>query len=67
MQNELSDMQCLFCVGDAYQEDEEQKSGRDQVECACGQWMHEDCVEDCVIERDFAPCVLQYNQLNLSL
>ena len=32
-----------------YEEDILSEPGKDWVGCACGQWLHEDCAEDCVL------------------
>ena len=39
--------------------------GEDWIQCTCGKWVHEECVEDCEPDRDgnpqFCPdCIEQY-------
>ena len=42
---EIDTNQCSMCFC-AYEEDEGES---DWVECACGRWIHEDCIEECVV------------------
>ena len=37
------------CAFMTYEEDE---SGKDWVVCACGQWLHKDCADDCVVNKE---------------
>ena len=41
-------------------------SGKDWVECACGRWLHEECADDCVVDDEGKErlCVICLNQLN---
>ena len=43
-----NDNECCVCYV-AYDNDQ---SGKDWVDCVCGQWHHEDCVDDCVVDSD---------------
>ena len=38
--------ECAFCFG-LYAKD-----GKEWVECACGQWIHENCMEDLYVDVD---------------
>ena len=42
---------CCMCFG-TYSEDVANGDGRDWIECACGRWLHEDCAEDCLLNKD---------------
>ena len=46
-QDVINDNECCVCFV-AYEDD---TSGTDWVECACGRWLHEDCADDCVIDE----------------
>ena len=39
-------------VAYTYQDDVDQETGRDWVQCPCGRCTHEDCVEDSVTDLD---------------
>ncbi len=43
---EVESDQCCVCFC-SYEED---VSGSDWLECACSRWLHEDCVEECIID-----------------
>ena len=47
----IDDGECCMCFT-MYEEDIRELSGKEWVECACGQWLHEDCAEDCVLDND---------------
>ena len=49
LQEEVNDNVCSICFG-TYQDDVELETGRDWVQCACGQWTHEDCIDDSVLD-----------------
>ena len=51
LQDELNDNVCSICFG-TYQDDVDQETGRDWVQCPCGRWTPEDCVEDSVTDVD---------------
>ena len=40
------DMCCVCCDS----EDAINGTGTDWIECACGRWLHEECVEDCILD-----------------
>ena len=46
-QDVINDSECCVCFV-AYEDD---TSGMDWVECACGRWLHEDCADDFVIDE----------------
>ena len=49
---------CCICFG-AYDNDVIEQTGAVWIACGCGQWVHEDCVEDVVLEmNDFVYFVL---------
>ena len=55
---------CAICFG-TYEEDLLGGGGEDWIQCTCGKWVHEECVEDCEPDRDgnprFCPdCIEQY-------
>ena len=37
---------CCACFG-SYEDDVLEGTGAVWIACACGRWLHEDCVEDC--------------------
>ena len=43
--NEINQSECCVCIVD-YDND---PSGKDWVECACGRWLRKDCADDCVM------------------
>ena len=40
---------CCACYG-TYQDDVEQQSGKEWVQCSCKRWLHEDCAIDCIVD-----------------
>ena len=40
---------CYICFG-MYEEDVREGTGREWRECVCGRWVHEDCIDDIVVE-----------------
>ena len=55
---------CAICFG-TYEDDIIVGSGEDWLQCTCGKWVHEMCVEDCAADSNgnprFCPsCVEQY-------
>ena len=42
---------CCMCFG-TYSEDVANGDGRNWIECTCGRWLHEDCAEDCLLNKD---------------
>ena len=57
--NEINQNECCVCFID-YDND---PSGKNWVECACGRWLHEECADDCVVD-DEGKGVICLNQLN---
>ena len=56
------DYQCSECFG-TYKEDIDLGNGAEWVQCGCGQWIHEDCIDKSVtgedgIERMCCNCVV---------
>ena len=47
----FNENECCVCFV-SYKEDILDQSGKDWVGCACGQWLHEDCAEDCVLDSN---------------
>ena len=45
----IDDSWCCVCFT-TYEEDVLNKTGKDWVGCACGRWLHEECMEDCVLD-----------------
>lgn len=45
LQSDVDEELCCMCFG-SYSVDVIECSGRDWTNCACGQWLHEDCTED---------------------
>ena len=60
--NEINQNECCVCFIN-YDND---PSGKDWVECACGRWLHEECADDCVVDDEGKErlCVICLNQLN---
>ena len=60
--NEINRNECCVCFIN-YDND---PSGKDWVECACGRWLHEECADDCVVDDEGKErlCVICLNQLN---
>ena len=42
---------CCTCFV-RYEDDIISGSGADWISCTCGRWLHEDCAEDCVLDKD---------------
>ena len=42
---------CCTCFV-RYEDDLISGSGTDWISCTCGRWLHEDCAEDCVLDKD---------------
>ena len=40
---------CCVCFS-TYEEDVLEGAGADWIACTCGRWLHEECVEDCVVD-----------------
>ena len=40
----MSTMQCCVCF-QTFEDDKREQSGLEWVECACSQWLHEECIE----------------------
>ena len=50
LENEdIDDSKCCVCFT-TYEDDVVNRSGKDWVCCACGRWLHEECVEECVLD-----------------
>ena len=47
--DDIDTEECCACFGQ-YSDDIE--SGREWLECACGRWVHEDCVENIVYDTN---------------
>ena len=45
IEEEINCNECSVCFG-TYQEDVEQETGREWIQCGCGRWAHEVCVID---------------------
>ena len=45
----IDDSRCCVCFT-TYEDDVLNKTGKDWVGCACGRWLHEECMEDCVLD-----------------
>ena len=45
----IDDSRCVCFT--TYEDDVVNASGKDWVGCACGRWLHEECVEDCVLDN----------------
>ena len=43
------DCECCECLG-TYQKDVDMGNGAEWVKCGCGQWIHEECVENAVTD-----------------
>ena len=61
---EVDSNTCAICFG-SYEEDLLSGGGDEWLQCTCGKWVHEECVEDCEADSDgnprFCPsCVEQY-------
>ena len=41
------DYECCECLG-SFQQDIADKNGAEWVRCGCGQWIHEDCIDQVV-------------------
>ena len=52
--------ECCICFV-TYEDDQ---SGKDWVECACGRWLHEDCADDCFVDDEGKErlCLICLNQ-----
>ena len=63
-QSQIDTNRCAICFG-TYEDDIIVGSGEDWLQCTCGKWVHEMCVEDCAADSNgnprFCPsCVEQY-------
>ena len=45
----IDENKCCVCFT-LYDEDVQNKSGKEWVMCACSRWLHEECAEDCVLD-----------------
>ena len=54
----IDDSECCMCFT-TYEEDIQDKTGKEWVPCACGQWLHEDCAELCHFCLDICPKNMQ--------
>jgi len=43
--------ECTECFG-SYQNDAEENNGAEWVQCGCGQWLHEDCIDKVMTGED---------------
>jgi len=48
----IDDSECCTCFTTYEEEDIQDQTGKEWVACACGQWLHKDCAEDCVLDDD---------------
>ena len=46
--SQINASECCVCFV-TYDNDQ---SGKDWVACACGQWLHEDCTDNCITDSD---------------
>jgi len=51
------DYECSECLG-SYRQDIEENNGTEWVQCGCGQWIHEDCIDQDGKDRMCCNCVL---------
>ena len=53
---------CALCYG-TYKDDLLADCGEDWLQCTCGNWVHEECVEDCTADSngDFAQIAEQFS------
>ena len=49
-EREIDTSVCCTCDG-SYEQDVVEGTGADWLACACGRWLHEECVDDCI--RDY--------------
>ena len=49
IEEEINCDECSICFG-TFQEDVKLETGREWVECACGRWVHEVCVVECIVD-----------------
>jgi len=59
------DYECSECLG-SYQQDIEENNGAEWVHCGCGQWIHQDCIDQVMTGTDSkdrmrSNCVSVYN------
>ena len=45
------DYECRECL-ESFQQDIAEKNGAEWVRCGCGQWIHEDCIDQVVTDKD---------------
>lgn len=55
IQSNIDSNTCCACSGD-YADDT--GTGREWLQCQCGRWIHEDCVEECMSESVICPLCL---------
>ena len=55
IQSNIDSNTCCACFGD-YADDT--GTGREWLQCQCGRWIHEDCVEECMSESVICPLCL---------
>ena len=53
-QFEIDSNTCCICFG-TYEEDLETGGGEDWIQCSCGKWAHEECIEECTDDSDGNP------------
>lgn len=45
------DYQCSECFG-TYKEDIDLGNGAEWIQCSCGQWIYEECIDETVVGED---------------
>ncbi len=49
LEETISSDTCCVCT-QAFEEDVQDGSGVDWIQCACTRWLHEDCIMDCIVD-----------------
>ena len=49
---------CEFNV--SYADDIRDNHGEEWVQCACGHWIHEKCIDEVIIDADGNECICSY-------
>ena len=57
---------CCQCGG-SYEQDIMEGTGADWLACACGRWLHEECVEDCIRDAEGNECLCTFCLDHLAL
>ena len=48
-ETDAGDDKCCVCF-QAFEEDVQQETGVEWVQCSCTRWLHEDCIVDCIVD-----------------